>query len=141
MKTLAALALALGLSTAVWADSEKIELEAPAEGSVSTEQGLKAWSRIYEVASHPRCANCHVGPSERPMWSGPSYGKARVHGMNIQAGSSRMGAEHILCQTCHTTKSEDWADANTTPHAAPRVAMPWALAPVEATLLLSIETP
>ena len=122
----------LVMSTAPMAANEKIEINPPAQGSVSTEQGLDAWSKIFEVASHPRCSNCHTGPSDRPMWSGPSYGKTRVHGMNIQAGNSRIGAETILCSTCHTTKSEDWENANTTNHAAPRVAMSWALAPADA---------
>ena len=120
------------VSLSVIAADEKIELNPPADGSVSKEQGLDAWSRIYEVASHPRCANCHTGESDRPMWSGPSYGKARVHGMNIRAGATRIGAEYILCSTCHTTKNTDWDNANVTAHAAPRVAMNWALAPVEA---------
>ncbi|SLN31548.1 hypothetical protein PSA7680_01522 [Pseudoruegeria aquimaris] len=124
--------LALLAATGVWAAGETIEINPPAEGSVSTEEGLAAWGRIYEVASHPRCANCHTGESDRPMWSGPSYGKARPHGMNIRAGESRIGAEHILCSTCHTTKDEDWSNANAVPHAAPRVAAEWQLAPVEA---------
>ena len=120
------------ISASVMAADETVAIEPPAEGSVSQEQGLAAWSRIFEVTSHPRCANCHTGPSDRPMWSGPSYGKTRVHGMNIQAGNSRIGAETILCSTCHTNKSEDWDNANNTPHAAPRVAMSWLLAPVDA---------
>jgi len=132
MKRLLLLAGAVCCTTLLFAADDKVEITPPAEGSVSQEQGLEAWSRIYEVASHPRCANCHTGESDRPMWSGPSYGKTRVHGMNIQAGKSRIGAETLLCQTCHTTKNEDWASANETPHAAPRVAMNWSLAPVEA---------
>lgn len=108
----------------------EVDINPPA--SATEAEGLEAWSRIYEVASHPRCANCHTGASDRPMWSGPSYGTARPHGMNIRAGESRMGAETIRCATCHTTKDTDWDNANTIPHAAPRVAMDWALAPVEA---------
>lgn len=103
----------------------------PPDSATETE-GLEAWSRIYEVASHPRCANCHTGVSDRPMWSGPSYGTTRPHGMNIHAGGSRIGAEHLLCSTCHTTKDQDWDNANAMPHAAPRVSMSWQLAPVEA---------
>lgn len=122
----------LGLPVLANAASDKITIEIPSEGSITVEQGLDAWSRIYEVASHPRCANCHVGASDRPMWSGPAYGRTRQHGMNIQAGESRIGAEHVLCSTCHTTKDTDWDNANAVPHAAPRVAMEWALAPVEA---------
>jgi len=122
----------LGIVGAAFAADSKVVIAPPEKGSVSKEQGLEAWARIFEVASHPRCANCHTGESDRPMWSGPSYGKTRVHGMNVQAGKSRIGAETLLCQTCHVTKSEDWENANETPHAAPRVAMNWALAPVEA---------
>lgn len=131
MKTLAALAviaLALGAKTAQ-AESTII-IDPPSE--VSAEDGLAAWGRIFEVTSHPRCANCHTGASDRPMWSGPSYGRTRVHGMNIQAGESRMGLEYVPCSTCHTTKDGDWDNANAQPHAAPRVAMFWQLAPVEA---------
>ncbi len=126
--TLTALILSAGMTSA----EDKVQIDPPAAGSISPEQGLQAWSRIYEVTSHPRCANCHTGASDRPMWSGPAYGKARVHGMNIRAGESRIGAEFLMCATCHTTKQEDWDNANLTPHAAPRVATSWRLAPVEA---------
>lgn len=101
-------------------------------GSISEAAGLENWAKFYEVASHPRCANCHVGPENLPMWSGPSYGETRPHGMAINAGESRIGAEAVMCQTCHTTLKESRPDANTIPHAAPRVAMAWMLAPVEA---------
>ena len=121
---LAALALAAAPALA------EVDITPPATATEA--EGLEAWTRIYEVASHPRCSNCHTGASDRPMWSGPSYGKTRVHGMNIRAGESRIGAEYIPCQTCHTTKSEDWDNANAMPHTAPRVAMFWQLAPVEA---------
>lgn len=106
----------------------EVDITPPAEGSITTEQALSAWDRIYEVASHPRCANCHVGPSERPMWSGPAYGKTRPHGMNIQAGESRIGAETVVCSTCHAYRET----SNDFPHAAPQVASNWRLAPVEA---------
>lgn len=114
-------------ATPAFAEIEIIPPEAATEA-----EGLEAWARIYAVASHPRCANCHTGPSDRPMWSGPSYGEARVHGMNIRAGDSRMGVEYTSCQTCHTTLDTDRENANSTPHAAPRVAAFWRLAPVEA---------
>ncbi|MEM9761233.1 MAG: hypothetical protein AAF968_01755 [Pseudomonadota bacterium] len=102
------------------------------EGSVSREDGLENWGKFYEVASHPRCANCHVGPDNLPMWSGPSYGETRPHGMSINAGESRIGAEALVCSTCHTTLSEPRPGANDIPHSPPKVAMAWALAPVEA---------
>lgn len=132
MKHFATAGLILGLGAAATAAETDLVIDPPAEGAVSAEQGLAAWSRIFEVASHPRCANCHTGASDRPMWSGPSYGEARPHGMNIQAGESRMGIEFLPCATCHTTKMTDWDGANAQPHAAPRVAVGWALAPVEA---------
>lgn len=110
------------------AAGENVVINPPAEGSVSVEQGLAAWERIYQVTSHPRCSNCHVGADNRPMWSGPSYGKTRPHGMNITAGESRIGAETIPCATCHLVRDS----LNDTPHAAPQVAMDWQLAPVEA---------
>ena len=107
--------------------AEETELSAPE--AVSTEEGLVAWARVYEVTSHPRCSNCHVGPSNVPMWSGPSYGRTRLHGMNINAGESRIGAEAVLCSTCHAFREDN---ANNLPHMAPQVAMNWQLAPVEA---------
>lgn len=109
--------------------AEEAVIDPPAPGSVSREDGLAAWDRIYEVASHPRCANCHVGESDRPMWSGPSYGQTRPHGMNIRAGDSRIGAETIPCRTCHVTNQ---TGGNPQPHAAPQVAAAWRLPPVEA---------
>ena len=122
---------AAGLATAALAAGDNIEINPPAEGSVSRDDGLAAWSRIFEVASHPRCSNCHTGESDRPMWSGPSYGKTRPHGMNIRAGESRIGVEFIPCATCHVN-SEATDRGNPNPHEAPRVVGVWQLAPVEA---------
>jgi len=110
------------------AEGETTVINPPAEGSISREDGLAAFERIYEVTSHPRCSNCHVGASNTPMWSGPSYGKTRPHGMNVNAGDSRIGAETLLCSTCHVERT----GLNDIPHAAPQVAMTWQLAPVEA---------
>ena len=58
---------------------------------VSQQAGYAAWKRIFEVVSHPRCANCHVDENNTPMWSGPSYGETRPHGMYINAGTSGFG--------------------------------------------------
>lgn len=129
MKYLTFITAILFGTQAIAADDAAV-IEPPAEGSISTEEALAAWDRIYEVASHPRCSNCHVGPSNVPMWSGPSYGKARPHGMNINAGDSRIGAELVLCSTCHAHR--EIATADRIPHSAPQVAMDWRLAPVEA---------
>lgn len=111
------------------AEGENVIIAVPPAGSVSVADGLAAWARIYEVTSHPRCANCHVGASGVPMWSGPSYGSTRPHGMNIQAGVSRMGAEYIPCQACHLSRE---TGANDRPNMAPQVAMTWMLPPAEA---------
>ncbi|WP_223790003.1 hypothetical protein [Marinicella meishanensis] len=100
--------------------------DAPEPGSVSTAAGLNHWARIYEVASHPRCVNCHVGDSPYPMWSGPSFEKTQRHGMNVHAGASRIGAESLLCSTCHRQQNSD------EPHGAPGAKDVWRLAPVEA---------
>ncbi len=97
------------------------------EGDVSREEGLAAWDRIFAVASHPRCANCHTDENNVPMWSGPSYGKTRPHGMNINAGMSRIGIESMPCTTCHTQSTKP----NTIPHAPPHTGHVWMLAPVE----------
>ncbi len=86
--------------------------------------GADPWSKIFEVFSHPRCANCHVPEDNRPRWSGPSYGQTRLHGMSINGGESRIGAETLPCSTCH-------GEANApVPHGPPG-APHWALAPVE----------
>ena len=62
------------------------------------------------------------------MWSGPTYGTTRPHGMNIIAGESRIGMETVLCSTCHVYRE----GLNDVPHAAPQVAATWMLPPVEA---------
>lgn len=124
-----AFAIALSaLALPAIAAGENVTINPPAEGSVSRDEGLAAFARVYEVASHPRCSNCHVGADNRPMWSGPSYGRTRPHGMNINAGESRIGAETVMCSTCHAER----ASLNDTPHAPPQVSMAWQLAPVEA---------
>ena len=98
----------------------------PEPGSVSPAAGLTHWARIYEVASHPRCANCHVGDSPYPMWSGPSFEQTQRHGMNVHAGASRIGAESLLCSTCHRQQN------SAEPHGAPGAKDVWRLAPIEA---------
>jgi hypothetical protein len=89
--------------------------------------GLAAWDRVYAVASHPRCTNCHVGPQDAPMWEGLDYGDGARHGMNVRADDSRIGAESVPCRTCHVTSGR----ANDRPHAAPHIDEPWRLPPVE----------
>ena len=98
-------------------------MSAPGAAAVDQESGLAAWDRIYAVASHPRCANCHANIA---MWSGPSYGETRPHEMNIDAGVSRIGEENLPCKTCHVTSIRP----NSVPHAPPHLGLDWQLAPV-----------
>ncbi|SFJ03329.1 hypothetical protein [Jannaschia pohangensis] len=78
---------------------------------------------VYDVLSHPRCANCHVDEAGIPLWSNDD-GTTRPHGMNVQAGESRMGIETLPCATCHGTQN------NPLPGGAPG-APDWALPPAE----------
>jgi len=105
-----------------------IALALPMNGqSHAQETAEAAWERIYAVTSHPRCANCHVGASGRPAWDDLGYGVTRLHGMNIVAGESRIGAETVPCRTCHIGA----AAPNDVPHAAPQLDDAWRLPPVE----------
>lgn len=128
MHRILATLLAITFGAVVSAEGDTVAIVPPADDSVTRAEGLDAWLRIYEVASHPRCSNCHVGADNTPMWSGPTYGQARPHGMNVNAGESRIGAEYVLCSSCHAYRE----GANDAPHVAPQVAMNWRLAPVEA---------
>ncbi|WP_299412113.1 hypothetical protein [uncultured Sulfitobacter sp.] len=100
---------------------------AEAQSAAVSDAGAQAWVRIFAVASHPRCTNCHVGASGRPAWDGLGYGATKLHGMNIVAGDSRIGAETIPCRTCHIGA----VGPNDRPHAAPQVDDAWRLPPVE----------
>lgn len=92
--------------------------------ALAQDGGLAGWNQIYEVFSHPRCANCHVGPDNVPMWSGPEYGPdARPHGMNVTGGASRKGVEHIACSSCHTQHNTQL------PHGPPGAPV-WLLPPI-----------
>ncbi|MCX7559038.1 hypothetical protein OS190_05610 [Sulfitobacter sp. F26204] len=93
---------------------------------VTREEGLAAWNRIYAVASHPRCTNCHVGAQEVPMWEGLTYGAQARHGMGVRADSSRIGAESIPCRTCHVTAAKRAVPAPS----APQIEEAWRLPPV-----------
>jgi len=87
--------------------------------------GLAAWNKIHEVFSHPRCAYCHVGPDNVPLVSlSESPANPRAHGMNINAGKSRVGSETVACNACHTPHNSPL------PHGAPGAHV-WALPPVE----------
>lgn len=94
---------------------------------VTRAEGLAAWERIYAVASHPRCTNCHVGDQPEPMWNGLVYAPGTVHGMGVKADESRIGAESMPCRTCHISA----VGRETAPHAPAQIDDAWRLAPVE----------
>jgi hypothetical protein len=109
------------------AAENKAASEMPPPGSVSRAEGLEAWNRIEAVVTHPRCANCHVGGDNIPMWTIVGENKTRRHGMNIHADDRRRGERTLACKTCHMTSTAP----NEVPHAPPHVGKPWQLAPVE----------
>ncbi len=77
----------------------------PAAGEQLAAGGLAAWAKFHEVVSHPRCANCHVADG-RPMWSGPSYGETRAHGMNVGGDPELLfGYPGMTCDTCHMAEN------------------------------------
>ena len=101
---------------------------AHSQNTGTSSEGLAAWDSLYQVLSHPRCSNCHVGDDNRPRWSGAHYGLAEgewaYHGMNINAGEDRIGATTIPCATCHQTE-------NSSVLHGPPGADSWSLPPVE----------
>ena len=121
-------AASLGLGTFALAQSEHgLDLSTlPGVGTVAPEEGLAAWDSIHTVLTHTRCLNCHVGEDNVPLW-GTLEAPGRIHGMAINAGDSRIGAETLSCNACHQTSMR----ANTVPHAPPHTGMDWRLAPVE----------
>ncbi len=117
---------------AMAASASALHAQTDDDGASATteETAVSAWSKVYEVFTHPRCANCHVGEDARPRWSGPSYGLAKgewaYHGMNVNGGQSRIGLETLPCTTCHTAENSD------IPHGPPGSPV-WMLPPVEMT--------
>ena len=128
-----ATALAVSATPASAETDRNLNARSPTDGTVKREDGLGAFNRVYKVVTHPRCANCHVGADNMPMWSGPSYGETRPHGMNVNAGMSvhegakRCGPEALPCSTCHR-KNDNF---DTEPHAPPRAGLDWCLPPAE----------
>ena len=85
--------------------------------------GLAEWQKVFEVFSHPRCANCHV-ETDRPVWSGPHYGGERVHALNVRRGEDGFGSTGLKCSSCHSQSNSSVLHG---PPGAPN----WHLAPVE----------
>ncbi|RDK11352.1 hypothetical protein DN412_05885 [Cupriavidus lacunae] len=128
LRCLVAAAVAIAAPIAISAtDDQKTASDMPLPGSVSKDDGLKAWQRIQAVITHPRCANCHVGADNVPRWNVVGESKTRLHGMDINAGFGRAGIPGQTCTTCHVTSTAP----NDVPHAPPHVGIPWQLAPVQ----------
>ena len=53
MKRILAGICVMGVTSAAFAEGENVNIAPPAEGSVSRADGLEAWTRIYDVTSHP----------------------------------------------------------------------------------------
>lgn len=100
-------------------------LSASGAAGTARADGLSEWAAIYNVFTHPRCANCHV-EGERPRWSGDHYGGAGVHAFNVKRGSdgSGFGNPGQRCTVCHFEANSD------KPHGPPG-AENWHLAPAE----------
>ena len=97
-----------------------------ASTTADRETGLAAWEKIFEVVSHPRCANCHVEDGV-PMWSGASYGETRGHGMFVGGDPNLLfGHPGMFCTTCHMAENSD------KPHGPPGAPV-WHLPPPEMT--------
>src|SRR5436190_2084205 len=92
--------------TGIVAAKDEAAKDVQRPGSVSRTEGLKAWTRIEAVVTHPRCANCHVDARAIPIWTPAGETKPHVHGMNIHGGESRKGEEAIPCSTCHMTSTQ-----------------------------------
>jgi hypothetical protein len=81
------------------------------------------WKMIFDVVSHPRCANCHTD-DQHPRWFDEAGNTPKFHGLNVQRGSDGMGNTGLRCTTCHQVSN---ASAKGGPPGAPN----WHLAPVE----------
>jgi hypothetical protein len=81
------------------------------------------WKLIYEVVSHPRCANCHTA-DERPRWFDEAQAQHKIHGMNVQRGADGFGNTGLRCAACHQS-------SNSATQGGPPGAPHWHLAPVQ----------
>lgn len=102
-----------------------LALPAPAvaQDAAAREAGLAEWRKVYEVFSHPRCANCHT-EDDHPRWSGAHYGETRIHPFNVRRGPDGFGNTGLNCATCHQ-------ETNAAILHGPPGAANWHLAPPE----------
>lgn len=125
LQTLLTLAATFAASSALAQETSPVT-PAPAPAVVDEARGLPAWQQVFEVFSHPRCANCHV-EDDYPRWSGAHYGpEPRHHAFNVQRGvdGSGFGNTGLRCTACHF-------ESNSSVLHGPPGAPHWHLAPVE----------
>ena len=71
------------------------------------------WKMIFEVVSHPRCANCHTD-DQHPRWIDEKTKVPKFHGMNVQRGADGMGNPGLRCVTCQQASNSKaemvWVD-------------------------------
>lgn len=71
----------------------------PTVWAQSSEESLRYFQKLYEVAKSPRCANCHAG-GETPLQT-----DLRIpHKMNITRNISRLGHR---CTSCHSATGQN----------------------------------
>ena len=96
--------LSAAFAVALLSTSAQAQIDPPTGSPpvVDAATGLPHWQKVFEVFSHPRCANCHVEDNV-PRWSSPHYGATRVHGFNVNGGSdgSGFGNPGLRCTACH----------------------------------------
>lgn len=91
---------------------------------IAKAEGLKNWTKVHEVFSHPRCASCHVADG-RPMWMGNGDMKPIKHPMFVGGDpDNQTGQPGAMCTSCHGPKSSQIAGG-------PPGAEVWLLAPKE----------
>jgi transposase len=81
------------------------------------------WKVIFEVISHPRCANCHTD-DQHPRWFDKATKQHKFHGMNVQRGVDGRGNAGLRCTNRHQASN---SGAQNGPPGAPN----WHLAPPE----------
>ena len=69
---------------------------APRQAASESAASLAAWSTVYAVLQHPRCANCH--PPDRLPRQGDL---GAPHAQNVQGGPDGRGLFAMRCDACH----------------------------------------
>lgn len=79
-------------------------------------EGTRAWGRIEQVLTSPRCINCHP-VSDRPTQTDAMH----PHRMSVIRGPNDHGAPGLHCSACHQERNNAASGVPGAPH--------WGLAP------------